>query len=52
MKHLQLMKLLNSLSSSKEILNDLMEYDDSDMVELLEMKYEKMYKIISQTHAQ
>lgn len=47
MKHLQVMKLLTALSDAKKILDELQEYDDSDMIELLEIKYEKMYKIIS-----
>lgn len=50
MKHLEIMKLLTSLSEAKKILNNLSEYDDFDIVELLEMKYEKMYRTISQTH--
>lgn len=47
MKHLQVMKLLTALSDAKKILDELQEYDDFDVVELLEIKYEKMYKIIS-----
>jgi hypothetical protein len=37
------MNLLNSLASTKKILDELGEYDDYDVVELLEMKYEKLY---------
>jgi hypothetical protein len=44
MKHLEVMKLLNSLASSKKILEELEQYDDYDVVELLEMKYEKLYR--------
>lgn len=43
MTHLKVIKLLNSLATTKELLNELEEYDDYDMVELLEMKYEKLY---------
>ena len=43
MTHLEVLKLLNSLATTKQLLNDLGEYDDYDMVELLEMKYEKLY---------
>lgn len=31
------------MATAKQILNDLEEYDDYDVVELLEMKYEKFY---------
>ena len=47
MKHLEVMKLLTALSDAKRILDNIQEYDDYDVIELLEMKYEKMYKIIS-----
>jgi hypothetical protein len=43
MKHLEVMKLLNSLASAKKIIEELQEYDDYDVIELLEMKYEKLY---------
>jgi hypothetical protein len=43
MAHLKVVNLLNSLATAKQILNDLEEYDDYDVVELLEMKYEKFY---------
>ena len=43
MAHLKVVNLLNSLATAKQILNDLAEYDDYDVVELLEMKYEKFY---------
>ena len=46
MKHLHILKLLTALSDAKKILNEIQEYDDSDLIELLEVKYEKMYKII------
>lgn len=52
MKHFKIMKLLNSLGDARQILNDLQEYDDLKMIDLLEMKYEKMYKTISQSHVQ
>jgi hypothetical protein len=44
MKHLEVMKLLNSLASSKKIMDELGEYDDYNLVELLELKYEKLYR--------
>ena len=44
MAHLQVLKLLNSLATTKQLLNDMGEYDDYDMVELLELKYEKLYR--------
>jgi hypothetical protein len=47
MKHLEVMKLLTALSDAKKILTDIQEYDDFDIIELLEMKYEKIFKIIS-----
>jgi len=43
MKHLQVISLLSALSSAKKILDELGEYDDSDMIEILEMKYEKLF---------
>jgi hypothetical protein len=43
MKHLEVLKLLNSLATSKKIMEELQEYDDYDVIELLEMKYEKLY---------
>jgi hypothetical protein len=45
MKHLEIMKLLTALTEAKKILNNIQEYDDFDMIELLEIKYEKMYRI-------
>lgn len=44
MKHLEVIKLLNSLASTKKIMDELGEYDDYDVIELLEMKYEKLYR--------
>jgi hypothetical protein len=44
MKHLEVMKLLNSLASAKKILDELGEYDDYNVIELLELKYEKLYR--------
>jgi hypothetical protein len=43
MKHLEVMKLLTALSGAKKILEQLHEYDDYDLIELLELKYEKLY---------
>lgn len=43
MEHFKVIKLLNSLATTKQLLNDMGEYDDYDMVELLEIKYEKLY---------
>jgi len=43
MKHLQVISLLSALSSARKIMSDLQEYDDSDIIELLEMKYEKLF---------
>ncbi len=43
MKHLEVMKLLTALANAKKIMDELEEYDDYDVVELLELKYEKLY---------
>ena len=43
MKHLEVLKLLTALSNAKNILGDMREYGDFDVVELLEIKYEKFY---------
>jgi hypothetical protein len=43
MDHLKVMKLINSLASAKQVLDEFGEYDDYNVVELLEMKYEKIY---------
>jgi hypothetical protein len=43
MKHLKVMKLLSALATSKKILTEFQEYDDFNVIELLEMKYEKMF---------
>lgn len=44
MKRLKIMNLLTALDNAKKILGELEEYDDYDMIELLEMKYEKIYQ--------
>jgi hypothetical protein len=36
--------LLTALSSAKKVMHELEEYDDYDVIELLEMKYEKIFK--------
>lgn len=43
MAHLKVLELLNSLTVAKKIMGDMKEYDDYNVVELLEMKYEKLY---------
>jgi len=43
MKYYRVLKLLSALNDAKNILNDIHEYDDSDIIELLEIKYEKLY---------
>jgi isopenicillin N synthase-like dioxygenase len=44
MKHLEVMKILTSLSEAKKIAEQFGEHDDYDMIELLELKYEKMFR--------
>lgn len=44
MKRLKIMNLLTALDNAKKILEELEECDDYDMIELLEMKYEKIYQ--------
>lgn len=44
MKRLKIMNLLTALDNAKKILEQLKEFDDYDIVELLEMKYEKIYQ--------
>ncbi len=44
MKRLKIMNLLTALDNAKKILEQLEEFDDYDIVELLEMKYEKIYQ--------
>ncbi len=46
MEHLKVLKLLNSLSFAKRILDELEEYDDYNVLDLLEIKYEKVYQQI------
>jgi hypothetical protein len=43
MTHLKVMKLLSCLTESRKIMEGLGEYDDYELIELLEIKYEKMY---------
>ena len=47
MERLKVLNLLTALSNAKKILSDIHEYDDSDFIELLELKYEKLYVEIS-----
>ena len=44
MTHLKVMNLLNSLATAKKIMDELGEYDDYNVIELFEMKYEKFYR--------
>ena len=44
MAHLKVINLLNSLATAKKIMGELEEYDDYDLIKLLEMKYEKFYQ--------
>jgi hypothetical protein len=46
MTHLKVLKLLNSLTFAKRILDELEEYDDYSVIDLLELKYEKIYQQI------
>ena len=39
----EILKLLSALNDAKNILNYIHEYDDCDIIELLEIKYEKLY---------
>lgn len=43
MTHFKIMNLLSCLSESKKILEELDEFEDHDLLELLEFKYEKLY---------
>jgi hypothetical protein len=38
------MNLLTALDNAKKILEQLEEFDDYDIIELLELKYEKIYQ--------
>jgi hypothetical protein len=44
MKRLKIMNLLTALDNAKKILEQLEEFDDYDIIELLEFKYEKIYQ--------
>ncbi len=44
MKRLKIINLLTALNDAKKVLSELEQFDDFDIVELLEMKYEKIYQ--------
>lgn len=44
MTHLKMLKVLTSLSDAIKITEELNEIEDSKILQLLEVKYEKMYR--------
>lgn len=44
MAHLKIMNLLTALANAKQIMSELGEIEDYNLIQLLETKYEKIYK--------
>ena len=44
MAHLKIMNLLTALANARKIMSDLEEIEDYNIIQLLETKYENIYK--------